>query len=359
MTLKQVIESLSSLRSSQRVEDLISKSGVQFQATPGVADLLKQFGASARLISMIPPPPTPPPAPAPAAPKLAGPLSIVCEPNDCVVLVDNKHEGLTDHNRKTIAGLTAGEANVEVFADGYEHLARKVRLEADKPAEEKFTLKRSMPERQQIASTALLKAVTTLGGAEGFAEFADVEGNGTMQWMNSKGGIEHWEMTFNKRIGRDLVVTFKTDEGQCTATIQGQTTRQECRGGLKNNGEKIADQGSTIFLSYQLQDVIQTLLKRPLLASETDDNRIESNDTKDSYFFTINDDGLPINLVYQIGEKEAPIQVQYSNYLSLNKGRVPGKISLGRMNNDPTWVFTLSSVHSKALRNQPATPARR
>src|SRR5215471_14075369 len=34
MTLKQVIDSLSSLKSSTRVESLIAKAGVQFQATP-------------------------------------------------------------------------------------------------------------------------------------------------------------------------------------------------------------------------------------------------------------------------------------------------------------------------------------
>src|SRR5262249_56874388 len=86
MTLKQVIDSLSSLRNSARVESLISKAGVQFQATPEVVDLLKQFGASQKLISMIPPPPPPPPPP--PAPKTAGPLTIMCEPKDCSIAVD-------------------------------------------------------------------------------------------------------------------------------------------------------------------------------------------------------------------------------------------------------------------------------
>src|SRR5215510_3803622 len=39
MTLRQVIESLITLKSSSRVEDLVSKSGVKFQATPGVLDI--------------------------------------------------------------------------------------------------------------------------------------------------------------------------------------------------------------------------------------------------------------------------------------------------------------------------------
>src|SRR5215831_512837 len=61
MTLRQVAESLLQWRNSTRVEDLISKSGgVQFQATPAIVDILKQFGASSKLISMIPAPVAPP-----------------------------------------------------------------------------------------------------------------------------------------------------------------------------------------------------------------------------------------------------------------------------------------------------------
>src|SRR5262245_51230731 len=38
MTLRQVIESLITLKNSSRVEEQISKAGVRFQATPGVLD---------------------------------------------------------------------------------------------------------------------------------------------------------------------------------------------------------------------------------------------------------------------------------------------------------------------------------
>jgi hypothetical protein len=62
MTLKQVAESLLSLKNSARVEELISKAnGVQFQATPAIVDILKQLGARSKLISMIPPAVAPPP----------------------------------------------------------------------------------------------------------------------------------------------------------------------------------------------------------------------------------------------------------------------------------------------------------
>src|SRR5215831_17195477 len=111
MTLKQVIESLSSLHSSTRVESLIAKSGVQFQATPEVVDILKQFGAGPKLISMIPAPPLPP---TPPAPKIAGPLTITCEPKDCNVVVDEKYEGTTNQNRKVVTGLRPGTVTVQI-----------------------------------------------------------------------------------------------------------------------------------------------------------------------------------------------------------------------------------------------------
>src|SRR3954462_13329342 len=58
LTLRQVIEALSAPRNSNssRVEEQVSKAGVQFQATPANLDILKQFGASAKLLSLIPAP---------------------------------------------------------------------------------------------------------------------------------------------------------------------------------------------------------------------------------------------------------------------------------------------------------------
>ncbi len=352
MTLRQVIESLSSLRNSGRVEDLVAKAGVQFQATPAVIDILKQFGAGPKLLSMIPvPPPTPPP-PEPPAPKIAGPLTVVCEPKDCAVVVDDKYAGATEQNRKTLNGLHPGKTMIQIFADGYEHLTRQIVLEEGKPSQEKFSLRRSTLARQESGRSSLLKALTNLGGVDGLIELGDIEGDGTMQWTNSSGLVEQWTLTFNKRPGRDLATTFKTADGQCTASILAQTKKQECRGGLKNGGDRIAEQATSLFLSYQVQDVIHALLSRPLIASETDDNRLESFAAKDSYVLTLGDDGFPIDLVYRIGDADAPIQVQYSNYLKLNKGWYPGRISVGRLNASPAWVFTLKSLRSKVVRGQ-------
>src|SRR5215471_2233361 len=343
MTLKQVIDSLNSLRNSARVESLISKAGVQFQATPEIVDLLKQFGASQKLISMIPPPPAPAPPP---APKTAGPLTVTCEPKDCNVIVDEKYEGTTNQNRKTVNGLRPGMVTVQIFADGYEHLSRQIALQENKPAEEKFSLKRSTTSREEGAKASLLKTLSTLGGLHGLVDLSDIEGDATMESKDSEGGTASWTMSFKKHPGKNLIITFKTKDGQCVASVVGQTSKQDCRGELKNGGEKIAQQGALLFLSYQVQDVLQTLLGRQITASETDDNRLESIDAKDSYVLTVGDDGFPKDLVYQIGSND-PIHVEYSGFFKADEGWYPKRISLGRVNSAPTWAFTITSVKSR------------
>jgi hypothetical protein len=351
LTLKQVLDSLSTLRNSKRVEDQIARAGVQFRATPETVDILKQYGASAKLISMIPPPPAAPVPPQPPEPKIAGALTVACEPIDCVLVVRDKYEGATEQGRKTIGGLQAGAVNVEVFADGYGHVARSVQMEEGKPREEKFSLKPGAAVRQQNARAALLKVILAFGGTDGLAELADIEGSGSMQWTSSNGGVEQWPMTFNKRIGRDLATTFKPREGQCNGSVAAKVVKAECRGGLRNSGEKIAEQGTSLFLSYQLQDVLNTLLTRPLTTSEEDESRIESADSQDYYVFTISKDGLITDLIYRIGE-DPPIRIQYSNYLTVNRSRYPGRISMGRLNAEPAWVFTINNVRSKVGRSQ-------
>jgi hypothetical protein len=351
LTLKQVIESLSSLKSSKRVEDLISRRGVQFEAGPGVLDILKEFGASAKLLSMIPAPPAPVVVAKPPEP-IAGAFTVVCEPVDCAVIVDDMYKGPTAENRKTLTGLHPGEATIVVFANGYDDVTRKIQLQAGTALEEKFSLKRNTRIREQSAGASLLRAVAGIGGIDGVAEFGDIEGAGTMVWTNNSGQKEEWSMTFNKRIGKDLVVTFKTRNGQCVASISAQSAKQDCKGELKNSGEKIAEQAASLFLSYQLQDVMQTLLKRKLVTSESDENRLESVDGPDAYALLLGNNSLPTDLIYRVNDASTPIQVRYSNYMTLNNGRYPGRITTGRLNAEPVFVFTVNTLRTKVGRSE-------
>src|SRR5262249_38817163 len=151
----------------------------------------------------------------------------------------------------------------------------RIVLEEGKSREEKFPLKRGTDLREESARASLLKTVESLGGIDGLVDLSELEGSGVMQWTNNTGGDEQWSMTFTKRPGKDVALTFKSGDGQCTASIRGQIAKQDCKGGLRNGGDKIASDATSLFLSYQVQDVINALLGRPLLASETDSNRLE------------------------------------------------------------------------------------
>ena len=180
------------------------------------------------------------------------------------------------------AGLHPGDVTVQVFADGYEQLTQRIQLTEGKPAEQQFLLKPSLLARQNSARASVLKALASLGSIDGVAELTDIDVDGTMQWTDSDGKVQQWTVAFNKHPGRNLSATFKTSDGQCTASISAQTTKQDCKGALKNGGDKIAEQASTVFLSYQLQDVLHALVQRPVVASEADENRVESIDSASS-----------------------------------------------------------------------------
>jgi hypothetical protein len=350
MTLRQVIESLLSLRNSARVENLITTRGVQFQSSPAILDILKEFGASPKLLSLIPQPPPAPEPPEPVAPKAAGPLNIVCEPTDCLVVVDT-HSAVTTQKKTTLTGLKPGEIAVQVFANGYEPVNRKIELEEGKPFDVTFRLSRTELYRQQAASSLMVKALAALGGTDGVSELADIDGEGMLTWTDSAGKGQDWPITFKKRVGSDLRITFKPKDGQCTATILGQSAKQDCRNSLRGSGENIAAQATSLFLSYQLQDVLQALMNRTLITSENNEDRLESPGARDAYALTLSPEGLPANLIYRADQKEGdvPIQVQYSNYLKVNKGQYPGRVAIGRMNAAPVFVFTITSIRSSVL----------
>src|SRR5262249_1421160 len=145
--------------------------GIQFQSSPAVLDILKDFGASPKLLAAISaaaPPPDEPPPPKEVVPvkKVAGPLNVVCEPKDCLVIVDG-YRGVPTQNKTTVTGLEPGEVVVQVVADGYEGTSRKISVEEGKPSEAIFRLKRTDVSRQQAASVSMLKSLASLGGMDG------------------------------------------------------------------------------------------------------------------------------------------------------------------------------------------------
>jgi hypothetical protein len=89
-----------------------------------------------------------------------------------------------------------------------------------------------------------------------------------------------------------------------------------------------------------------------LIVPDTDDKRLESSGDRDTYVLTFAAGGLPVDLVYRINGTtgNVPIRVEYSNYISLNKGRYPGRIAIGRLNAEPVWIFTFNEVRSNVIR---------
>ena len=66
LSISQVIESLYSLGVT-RTEELVSRNKVQFEATPEIVEILKDLGATDKLLSLVPKPKPQPVAPPPVA----------------------------------------------------------------------------------------------------------------------------------------------------------------------------------------------------------------------------------------------------------------------------------------------------
>src|SRR6187399_1668685 len=103
--ISQVIESLYSLGVT-RTEELVARNKVQFEATPEIVGILKELGATDKLLSLIPKPkpqPVTPPPPVVEVPKVAGPLRVLCEPTDCYIVINDRYYGLTESRGKVVA----------------------------------------------------------------------------------------------------------------------------------------------------------------------------------------------------------------------------------------------------------------
>ncbi len=337
---------LPSLTSLADVEQMVEKRGVSFQADETTIRILKEFGATDGIVGLIPRIPPPPP------PKVAGQLTVFCAPRDCAVIVGEKYFGLTEQGKKVVTGLAPGETRIQVISDGYDNETRPVRLEENKPGEEKFSLQITKSARQQIGKEALLDVVSALGGINVMAYLADVEGSGMLQWTDNNGAKQQWSMNFVRRAGNEVAMSFKGSDGECSASISstGQASRKECKGKLKNVAESVAEQAAVLFQSYQVSAVLQALMGRSLAVSQGDKGRLETSGGNDSYVLTVSKENFPTELVYA-PPNGMPVNVEYANYLNVNNlGRYPGRMALGQVGKEPGWVFTLSNSPTRRAR---------
>jgi hypothetical protein len=159
-------------------------------------------------------------------------------------------------------------------------------------------------------------------------------------------------MTFTKRSGKDVTLVFKTRDGQCTASILGANRNRECKGKLKNSGENVAEQAATLFLSYQIQAVLNDLLAHVGSISSGDNGkRLEISDKLDSYVLAFGDDKLPTQLVYSRADKpDSTVIVRYTDYKPVASGRYPAQIAIDSAKGTAGFTFKFTTIRSNAAR---------
>jgi len=344
-----VIEGLYSLGSVAKVEDLVKKRGVTFYREPIIVDILKQFGATERLLSLIPAPPPPP------QPKYAGSLRIRCIPVDCMVIVGERFYGSTQRGQTVIDQLPPGETVVQVLSEGYPKQDRKLQLVQDSPFETTFELKKPPEIGMWIVKETWLETLRVMGGIDGMSSLGEFEGEGTLDWVDNTAQTQHWPMTFTKRSGNDMTVQFKTKDGQCSVSIlASDAPKHECKGKLKNSGEETADLAATLFSHYQVQEILQQVLGRLSGFSVGDGGqRLEISGSYDSYVLSLDKDKLPSELLYSLTEKpDSAVKVKYSNYIAVGKARYPAQMEVVQANKNTSWGFNLTTIRSKSTRLQ-------
>lgn len=344
LSVSEVIEALYSLGSITRVEELVAKRGANFEATPDVVKILRDFGATDRMFLFIRQPAPPP------QPVYSGPLTVTCEPSDCMVVVNDKYIGFTQSGKALVNNLAPGQAFIQVFSEGYGSKSQQVPLVEGQPREVAFLLQPATDFHERLGSQAVLDAVRGVGGLEALAVLAEFQGEGTLDWTDDKGQTQRWPLTFSKQLGDDIKMVFKTKDGECTATIAGPVVKQSCRGKLKGF-ESTADEAAELFLKYQLQNVLEDFLARsaPLLGNETG-RRVESSTGSDTYVLTFGADKLPAGLTHAAaGSSDPQTTIRFANYAQLSSGMYPGLLEI-KTSKGMNLVFTLSNLKTRVFK---------
>ena len=346
LTLADVIKSLSSL-GSRSTENTIKQRKVTFRAEPLIVDILKEFGATDSILKLIPPVPVPPVA-VPPAPKFSGPITIKCEPVDCLVVINDKFYGPTQQKQKIVTEVPPGEATIQVFSEHYQAKVQKLDLVEAQPSEVPFALELGEDIHLWMVKDSLLEIIRAIGGIDGVSSLGEFEGEGTMDWTDSTGQIQHWPMTFRKRSGRDISLAFEARGGQCLVSILGETQERECKGKLKNLAEGVTGQAATLFLSYQVQDVLSHLLTRVSgLSAIGDGTRLEISGSSDSYTLDLGPDRVPNELSYsRANNPDGAVKVKYSDYIYVGKARYPARMRIAPVNGRSEFVFAMNKIRS-------------
>ncbi|MBZ5619474.1 MAG: hypothetical protein LAQ69_12235 [Acidobacteriia bacterium] len=322
------------------VVQYVQRRDVDFYRIPLVIEVLKDIRAPDGLIDLIKPPPPPPP------PVLGGPLTIFCEPTDCEVIVNNHYYGRTEGRKKVVSDLSPGEAEIRVGGDGLEPETKRIPLTEAAPRNEPFTLRPNLAARRQDGRRLLLSVVSAFGGVQGLAVPANLAGQGKATVLDGDKQAQEWQMSFSQ--GWNVVSMKFVDSklGECTTTVSVGKPPSGCTGKLtRPKDEAPLKNAAATFGKYQIHTVLAELLGREVVASPDSAGKIETDSGPDSYAVSLNDKGLPSEIVYREKPDASPIKIAYQDYAPAEGHPYPRRITIsGPSAEKPLADFAVTSI---------------
>jgi hypothetical protein len=350
LSISQVIESLYSLGVT-RTEELVSRNKVQFEATPEIVGILKDLGATDKLLSFIPmPKPQPAPAPVVEVPKVAGPFRVTCEPTDCYIVINDRYYGLTESHSKVVPELTPGPATIQVFNNGYDPQTQKISLQEGRPAEARFQMNLTSESQLDKGHRFALDAMRAIGGFAAVSLLQEFQGDGSLEWKDEKGMLQQGSMKFTKNRDQELQLEVKTkDGGSCTSLVSDNASKDSCKGSLKNS-EKVVSGAAANLLLYEVQNVIASFLSgTPTLVGTAAAQQIEIQRGDSSFVLTLDQDKLPSELVHtRRGPVTSVIDVHYLDYGKISSGKYPLHLQIS-MDGNAIYTFTINGVSTRSV----------
>ena len=127
-----------------------------------------------------------------------------------------------------------------------------------------------------------------------------------------------------------------------------------CAGKLKRpKDEALLKNAAAAFGKYQIHTVLAELLGREVVASPDSAGTIETDGGPNSYEISLNDKGLPSEVVYREKADAGPVKIAYSDYAPAEGHPYPMRITISDPSAEtPLADFAVSSIG-------PAPPIRR
>jgi hypothetical protein len=137
LSVQEIVNLLTGDVPSDEVAREARKAGISFQVTPSITRQIKDAGGTDDLIQELrelapreSPAPTPPPTPHPVPTASPPTLSVISNPGQCQVYVDDEPVGSTSQQgRLRLTQLAAGQHSVRVSLSGYQESEQSVSLE--------------------------------------------------------------------------------------------------------------------------------------------------------------------------------------------------------------------------------------